>query len=93
MGNLRKESARKVLLLRLSINSALLVPKPGILISVFVVNIRRYKTADGPDLVRGTAHSVGGEQTSCRLHPPYDRHHLLLHLVVGSRKGLMCGEL
>ena len=52
----------------MSITSALLVPKPGILISVFAVNIR-YKTADDPDLVRGTAHFVDREQTSCRLHP------------------------
>lgn len=58
----------KVLLLRLSITSALLVPKPGIRISVFAVNIR-YKSADDPDLVRGTAHFIDGEQTSFRLYP------------------------
>lgn len=68
MGIFERNLLEKVLLLRLSITSALLVPKPGIRISVFAVNIR-YKTADDPDLVRGTAHSVDGEQTSCRLDP------------------------
>lgn len=85
-GKYSKGICSKVLL-RLSITSALLVPKPAILISAFAVNIRYCTSADGPELVRGTAHFVGGEQTSCRLPPFYDRHHLLLHLVVGSGRG------